>query len=44
MAVAERHFLESEYDEYTIANSSGATRFWSTALIVSQFVSKFFYN
>lgn len=33
MAAAERHFLEAEYDEYTAANSSGATCCRSAALI-----------
>lgn len=37
MAAAERHFLEAEYEEYTAANSSGASFCRSTALIVSLF-------
>ncbi|CAN6484586.1 unnamed protein product [Victoria cruziana] len=35
MAAAERHFLESEYDEYAATNASGAAFCRSAALIVS---------
>lgn len=35
LALAERHFLEADYDEYAASNASGAAFCRSAALIVS---------